>query len=206
MSRLVVKESCEFKTCSDITELVIESGIEVTCLYGFGDSPSDMKVEVNSGSRLLFKAIEAGSGDFKFDLVGDDACVKFVSLHVKGGDSKTKFRVSGDCKANNCSFSANLYCALSDRAFADIAGEGVVSLGASGCDVSVVQKNLLLNRGVSIINTPPLLITGDDVSAEHKSSMMRLNEDDEFFLRSRGVEDPNALLLSGFYEEIKNTR
>ena len=51
MSQLIIKESCDFTACSDISELVIESDLDVVCHYKFGASGSDIKVIVEGKNK-----------------------------------------------------------------------------------------------------------------------------------------------------------
>ncbi|HXW59913.1 MAG TPA: SufD family Fe-S cluster assembly protein, partial [Myxococcota bacterium] len=66
------------------------------------------------------------------------------------------------------------------------------------------NHNLLLSKKAAAFTKPALEIFADDVKASHGATVGRLNEQDLFYLKSRGVPHNEArrLLVRGFAEEI----
>jgi len=69
-----------------------------------------------------------------------------------------------------------------------------------------LNNNLLLSHGATALAKPNLEIFADDVKASHGATISQFNEEDLFYLRSRGLflEQGEALLASGFCDEILN--
>jgi len=72
--------------------------------------------------------------------------------------------------------------------------------GADGTDSQMSSKNLLLSETAEIDTKPELEIYADDVKCSHGATVGDLNRDELFYLRSRGLAEPQAraLLLNAF--------
>ena len=66
------------------------------------------------------------------------------------------------------------------------------------------NRNLLLSRNAEVDPKPEMEIFADDVTATHGATVGQLDEKALFFLRSRGIDTPDArnLLIFGFANEI----
>ncbi len=69
---------------------------------------------------------------------------------------------------------------------------------------SQLSKNLLLSNKAKIDTSPQLKITADDVQCNHGATISQLNEDEIFYLQSRGInkQKANNLILNGFCKDI----
>ncbi len=67
-----------------------------------------------------------------------------------------------------------------------------------------LSRNLILSKRAQIDTKPQLEIIADDVRCSHGATISQLQEEEIFYLRSRGInnESANALLLKGFCQEI----
>ena len=83
-------------------------------------------------------------------------------------------------------------------------GRVIVRPGAQKTDARQSNPNLLLADSAEIDTKPQLEIYADDVKCSHGSSIGQLEEDALFYLRSRGVAEPEArdLLTRGFAHEV----
>jgi Fe-S cluster assembly protein SufD len=57
------------------------------------------------------------------------------------------------------------------------------------------NKNLLLSQDALVNTTPQLEIFADDVKCTHGATIGRLNDEQLFYLRSRGIGEPQARAL-----------
>lgn len=75
---------------------------------------------------------------------------------------------------------------------------------AQRTNASQLSKNLLLSSKGRINTTPKLKIIADDVKCNHGATICQLDEDQIFYLKSRGLnkDDSNSLLIKGFCKEI----
>lgn len=93
---------------------------------------------------------------------------------------------------------------LNDRSRAVFNGKVVVREGALLTDARQLNKNLLLSSDAHIDTKPELEIFADDVKCSHGATVGQLEEDELFYLASRGIraERARALLTYGFAEDI----
>ncbi|WP_058834113.1 Fe-S cluster assembly protein SufD [Luteimonas abyssi] len=72
--------------------------------------------------------------------------------------------------------------------------------GADGTDARLSNKNLLLSADAEIDTQPVLVIHADEVQAAHGATVGRLDDNALFYLRSRGIPEPQArALLTGAF-------
>ena len=95
---------------------------------------------------------------------------------------------------------------LNDKSRGVFNGKIFVALGASGTDGYQSNKNLLLSNDARIDTKPQLEIYNDDVKCAHGATVGQLEEEELFYLLSRGLNESLArnLLTYGFAEEIVN--
>ncbi|MFH1145460.1 MAG: SufD family Fe-S cluster assembly protein [bacterium] len=82
-------------------------------------------------------------------------------------------------------------------------GRLVIRKEAKGGDSYLLAKALLLSADAMAELKPYLEIATDDVKASHGASVGRLDEEQLFYLRSRGLEKEEAerILLAGFFKK-----
>jgi Fe-S cluster assembly protein SufD len=71
----------------------------------------------------------------------------------------------------------------------------VVRPGAQKTDAGQMNRNLLLSREALVHSTPQLEILADDVKCRHGSTTGQLDANALFYLRSRGIGEPEARTL-----------
>ncbi len=93
---------------------------------------------------------------------------------------------------------------LDEKARAVFNGKIFVREGALLTDAKQLNKNLLLSANAHIDTKPQLEIFADDVKCAHGATVGQLEEDELFYLRSRGLrtETARALLTFGFAEDV----
>tara|TARA_B100000212_G_scaffold187108_1_gene141121 strand:+ start:73 stop:1293 length:1221 start_codon:yes stop_codon:yes gene_type:complete len=75
---------------------------------------------------------------------------------------------------------------------------------AQKTDASQLSRNLLLSNYAKIDTKPQLEIIADDVKCMHGATISQLNEDEVFYMRSRGLTlaEASKLQLRSYYQEI----
>jgi Fe-S cluster assembly protein SufD len=93
---------------------------------------------------------------------------------------------------------------LDEKARAVFNGKIFVREGALLTDAKQLNKNLLLSANAHVDTKPQLEIFADDVKCSHGATVGQLEEDELFYLRSRGLktETARALLTYGFAEDV----
>jgi Fe-S cluster assembly protein SufD len=93
---------------------------------------------------------------------------------------------------------------LDGQARAVFSGKVIVREGALLTDARQLNKNLLLSLGAHIDTKPQLEIFADDVKCSHGATVGQLEEEELFYLATRGIapERARALLTYGFAEDV----
>ncbi len=95
-------------------------------------------------------------------------------------------------------------CIADDRAHAIFNGKVFVPQAAQETDAAQLNRNLLLSSTARIDTKPQLEITADNVKCSHGATVSQLEDDEIFYLQSRGldVETAKILLINAFAVEI----
>jgi Fe-S cluster assembly protein SufD len=96
---------------------------------------------------------------------------------------------------------------LDDQSSAAFYGKILVRPNAQKTNAKQTNRNLLLSRDALVNSTPQLEIFADDVKCTHAATIGRLNENELFYLRTRGIGEPEAraLLTYAFASDIVAT-
>ena len=91
-----------------------------------------------------------------------------------------------------------------DKSHAVFEGTIIVPKIAQKTDASQLSRNLLLSKYAKIDTKPQLEIIADDVKCKHGATISQLNEEELFYMRSRGLtlEEASRLQLSSYFQEV----
>ena len=91
-----------------------------------------------------------------------------------------------------------------DKSHAVFDGKIIVPKIAQKTDASQLSRNLLLSKHAKIDTKPQLEIIADDVKCKHGATISQLNEEELFYMRSRGLTlaEASKLQLSSYFQEI----
>lgn len=101
--------------------------------------------------------------------------------------------------------SRQLYkAALKDRTQSIFNGKVFIAQGAQKVDSSQLNKNLIMSAHAEADSKPELEVYADDVKAAHGASIGQLNEDELFYLCSRGIAKDLAkqMLTEGYVIDL----
>ncbi|MBK8314296.1 MAG: SufD family Fe-S cluster assembly protein [Acidobacteria bacterium] len=125
-------------------------------------------------------------------------------LYVVTGKQHVDNHTTMDHSRPNCT-SHQLYKGILDgKSRAVFNGKVLVREGALLTDAHQLNKNLLLSKDSSVDTKPQLEIFADDVKCSHGATVGQLEDDELFYLASRGIapEQARALLTFGFAEDV----
>ena len=97
-------------------------------------------------------------------------------------------------------------CIVDDRAHAVFNGKIFVPQAAQLTDARQLSKNLLLSPKARVDTKPQLEITADNVKCAHGATVSQLENDEIFYLQSRGIDQAQAVKLLTYafaYEVIE---
>lgn len=140
----------------------------------------------------------------KFNAEGGEVFVD--GLYLVSEDQHADTHSIIDHQLPNCTSHQNYKGIVDGKARAVFNGKVFVRENASGTDANQSNKNLLLSNEARVDTKPQLEIFNDDVKCAHGATVGQLEEEELFYLLSRGLNDALArnLLTYGFAEEIVN--
>ena len=158
----------------------------------------------NSTNINLGGAISRHDIELKFTAEGGQALID--GLYMLNGSQHSDTHSVIDHQVPNCSSSQNYKGVLNDKSRAVFNGIVFVRENAHGTDAQQSNKNLLLSNEARVDTKPQLEIFNDDVKCSHGATVGQLEDEELFYLLTRGLPDNLArnLLTYGFAEEIIN--
>lgn len=196
-------------------QIIIEDSANVTHYRVQKDSPEAFNYGVtevsvgrggfyNSTNINLGGAISRHDIDVKFTAEGGEAFVD--GLYMLNGSQHSDTHSIIDHQVPNCVSHQNYKGVLNDKSRAVFNGKVFVRENAHGTDAQQSNKNLLLSNEARVDTKPQLEIFNDDVKCSHGATVGQLEEEELFYLLTRGLPDALArnLLTYGFAEEIIN--
>lgn len=168
---------------------------EITLAAGSGYDSTN----INLGARLSRHDVE-----LKFTAEGAEAFVD--GLYVLDGAQHHDTHSLIDHTVPNCVSHQSYKGVLNDKSRGVFNGKVFVRENASGTDAQQSNKNLLLSNDARVDTKPQLEIFNDDVKCAHGATVGQLEDEELFYLLSRGLNENLArnLLIYGFAEEIVN--
>lgn len=171
---------------------------------------SNTAAEVGRGSVYDTTAINLGARlsrhdvALKFNEPGGEAFVDGLYFLGEEQHHDTHSVIRHDVP--NCTSHQTYKGVLNDKSRGVFNGKVFVAVGASGTDGYQSNKNLLLSNDARVDTKPQLEIFNDDVKCSHGATVGQLEEEQLFYLLSRGLNEDLArnLLTYGFAEEIVN--
>jgi Fe-S cluster assembly protein SufD len=142
--------------------------------------------------------------DVKFNAEGAECFVDGLYLVSEAQHTDTHSVI--DHRVPNCVSHQNYKGIVDEKARAVFNGKVFVRENASGTNAVQSNKNLLLSNDARVDTKPQLEIFNDDVKCAHGATVGQLEEEELFYLLSRGLNESLArnLLTYGFAEEIIN--
>ena len=140
------------------------------------------------------------------DFIAPGASCDLSGVYFATAGQFFEHRIFVDHKVPHARSRVNYKGALAgDRAHTVWIGDVFIRAAAEGTDTYELNRNLLLSDGARADSVPNLEIeTGEIVGAGHASTTGRFDDEQLFYLMSRGInlEDARRLVVRGFFNEI----
>ncbi len=167
-----------------------------------------VEVEQRRGSYFDSHSIALGASlsrtDISVNLAGEGAECMLNGLYITGGRQHTDHHTRINHAVPNCT-SQEVYKGILDGSSrAVFNGKVVVQENAQQTDAQQSNDNLLLSAKAEIDTKPELEIYADDVKCAHGATVGQLDEDQVFYLRTRGLDETDArsALTFAFADEV----
>ena len=146
---------------------------------------------------VLLIALPGVSADvsLKVDLNGEGARFALNGVGISTADEKIRVHVELRHNVPGCSSSQLFKNLVGGMARVDFYGRIIVAQDAQKTEAYQANHNLLLSDTARVNTKPQLEIYADDVKCSHGATIGKLNEDEQFYMRSRGISLAEARFL-----------
>jgi Fe-S cluster assembly protein SufD len=135
---------------------------------------------------------------------GRGASTRQVALYFAGGTQMHDFRTIQDHDAPHTHSDLLFKGAVQDHSASVYTGLIKIREHAKGTVAFQTNRNLTLSKGAWAESVPNLEILTNDVKCSHASTVGPIDEEQRFYLESRGVQPEIAerLVVLGFFDEV----
>ena len=177
-------------------------------IYILGETVLPPVVRLEAGEKLsaVFVVPRGVSGSFEvvYELAGEGAELDLTGVYACCGEQKVDFRITVRHLCAGC-VSHQLFKGLAEDE-ARVKFEGLVYVAAGAEKTEALQENhsLLLSENAFVQSSPQLEIYADDVVCSHGATVGSLDENEQFYMRSRGIslEEARRLQILSFLSPV----
>jgi Fe-S cluster assembly protein SufD len=202
---------------ADNVEVVVGDGAHLT-LITVADWARDavhaqhLKIRAGRDAKVTHIQVTLG-GDLvrqytSIDYADRGADVEAYGLYLADAGQHLEHRLLVDHGVPDCRSYVNYRGGLQGEGAHTVwVGDVLIQTAATGTDTYEINRNLLLTDGARADSVPNLEIeTGEVVGAGHASATARFDDEQLFYLMSRGIDAETArrLVVRGFFAELVN--
>lgn len=177
-------------------------------IYILGETvlPPVVRLEAGEKRSAAFVVPRGVSGSFEvvYELAGEGAELDLTGVYACCGEQKVDFRIMVRHLCAGC-VSHQLFKGLAEDE-ARVKFEGLVYVAAGAEKTEALQENhsLLLSENAFVQSSPQLEIYADDVVCSHGATVGSLDENEQFYMRSRGIslEEARRLQILSFLSPV----
>jgi Fe-S cluster assembly protein SufD len=196
-----------------VTEIIAGEGAKVTyvALQRLGSGVLHLATDrliAGRDAKVTTLYVALGSdvtrADVKCRLNAPGAHVDMLGLYIGEGTQHIDHQTLQDHIAPHASSNLLFKGALSDTARSVFRGLIRVHPHAQRTDAYQTNRNLILSHGARADSLPNLEIAADDVRCSHAATVGQLDQEELFYLQSRGIPKDEAmrLVIFGFFGEV----
>ena len=155
------------------------------------------QVQAREILELQFVVLPGESRDIEVsvDLCGPGAQVHLKGLYLCQADEKVNFRIVMHHRAPGCKSTQLFNGIAGGEAQVNFHGTIVVAPEAQQTEAYQENHNIVLTEQARVNTKPQLEIYADDVKCSHGATVGQLNQDEIFYMRSRGIPEKEAKTL-----------
>lgn len=175
----------------NIRELVVlhrsEDSLPFSCLTLEEGAKADVCIVVLPGV--------SGELSISVDFIGQGAELRLSGIYLCGENEKLNFRTEIRHRVPECKSQQSFNGIVGGSAHTNFYGRIVVAPDAQKTEAYQSNRNILLSETAKTDTKPQLEIYADDVKCSHGATVGSLNEEEQFYMRSRGVPEAEAKVL-----------
>jgi Fe-S cluster assembly protein SufD len=196
-----------------ISQVQLKSGAQVKHTKIQDEDPQAFHLSVQRVSQDRDSSYSSNSFSFgallsrnnlKIDFLGRGASCNLNGLFWVDGNRQADVYTDTEHQVENCNSSELYKGILDDKGKGVFRGRIKVHQDAQKSDARLNNTNLLLSQEAEIDTMPQLEIYADDVKCSHGSGSGQLDNEQLFYLTSRGIDHSvaHALLVFGFANSV----
>ena len=158
-----------------------------------------IKTNCDTNSHLNLNIIDFGSANsiqnINVNLTGELSRTSINSIYFGGLDNKLSLNYLVREFGCKCNCNIDVCGILSNNAYKNFLGTIDFKKGSSQSEGNESEHCILLSNDVKANSTPILLSAEENVNGSHSSSVGKIDDDELFYIMSRGISKPDAIKL-----------
>lgn len=168
--------------------------------------PREYTVAAGEELSLVVVVLPGVSMDLPLDftITGEGASVELDALYLCAGSEKVALKVNMNHVSGGSTSNQVIRGVVGGNARTDFYGLIKVEPDAQKTEAYQSNYNLLLSEEAKVETRPQLEIYADDVKCSHGAAVGKLDEEEQFYMRSRGItlKEARALQMISFVSPI----
>ena len=159
--------------------------------------PSNIEVGANAALDLTVVVLPGVSAriPLTIDLTGAHSEVRLSGIYLCSGHDDVTFDITMHHRTGDCCSRQIFNGLAAGEAKCGFFGKIVIAPDAQRTEAFQENHNILLSDSARVNTKPRLEIYADDVKCSHGATVGKLNEDEQFYMRSRGIPEDEAKVL-----------
>lgn len=163
------------------------------------ESAGELHYVLEAGAELdlclLMLSKGGAAANVSVDFVGEGASASLSGIYVCKDDDALALKVTVRHRTGDCASRQLFNGIVAGSAKTAFDGRIIVAPDAQKIKAFQENHNLLLSDAAWAETRPQLEIYADDVECSHGATIGKLNEDEQFYMRSRGIPEGEAKVL-----------
>lgn len=182
--------------------MIIPRGMSLNDLYIIETEDDKLPfthIVVEEGARAdIVVAVMPGisvSLPVTIDFAGISSECNISGFYMCGSDEKITFDLCVHHRFENCVSNQLFNGIAAGRSKISFSGKIIVAPGAVKTEAYQINRNIILSGEAKVDTKPQLEIYADDVKCSHGATMGGMDENELFYMRSRGIPGKEAKIL-----------
>ena len=215
VSVVVVQRSPDGLAATVVPQIEVRAGdnanVAVTTIQRWGDrmvAVGHQRLKAGRDAHVGLSEFGLGGAGARMhltvDLEGQGSDARILGMYFGENDQTLDYRAFMNHKAPNTTSEMFLKGAVADHARSVFTGLIRIEPEGQKTNAHQTNRNLVLSEGAEAHSVPNLEILANDVRCGHGSAVGPLDEDQRYYLMSRGLDRGRAdrLQVKGFFEEV----
>jgi len=192
------------------------SSINIICDYSLQEKNQDLKLStemffiLKEGAQVKFSSLNFKNLKQRFavnvKIIGKNANFDFSALHLLNHHDRSSLNLFVDHLSEGSNSNQYIQSIVADQATFIFQGKIFIGKDCSKTDARQLSRHYLLSTKAKAYSLPQIDVYNDDVSCAHGSSVGLQNQEELFYLTSRGISPLRAgqLMLLTLAAPLKN--